>query len=177
MAARIAPIADGEELQAVRQLFQEYADSLDIDLCFQNFAQELAELPGKFAPPAGCLLLATVEGYAAGCVAIRPHQAGICEMKRLYVRPSYRKLGLGRELAERVIQEAHHIGYARMRLDTISPLMDQAIALYRGLGFEEIQPYCHNPFPGALFMELQLTSELLIQTRSVSEGPSDAART
>jgi len=159
MALSIAHAAADEQLRAVRALFQEYADSLGIDLGFQDFSRELAELPGKFAPPGGCILLATMDGNAAGCVALRPLGAGICEMKRLYVRPQYRKTGLGRMLAEQIIREALAAGYGRLRLDTIGPLMDRAVALYRALGFEEIAPYCHNPFPGALFLELRLNAE------------------
>jgi putative acetyltransferase len=147
---------DSHGLQTVLALFREYADSLGIDLGFQHFAEELADLPGKYGAPAGCLLLATVDGERAGCVALRRLEDGICEMKRLYVRPSYRNMGLGRTLAERIIQEARSLGYLRMRLDTIPALMGKAVSIYRSLGFELIPPYCENPVPGAVCMELQL---------------------
>jgi ribosomal protein S18 acetylase RimI-like enzyme len=145
----------GQELAAVRQLFEEYAASLGINLCFQGFDEELAGLPGAYAPPGGRLLLAWRGEERAGCVALRPIQAGICEMKRLYVRPAYRTGGMGRLLAERVIQEAVTAGYRRMRLDTL-PTMQAALRLYRRLGFREIAPYTTNPVEGAIFLELQL---------------------
>ena len=151
---------DATEMQIVRLLFGEYADALGIDLGFQHFAQELAELPGKYASPSGCILLAKVDEQPAGCVALRALAEDICEMKRLYVRPPYRKSGLGRMLAERVIEEARTLGYKRMRLDTFPHLMGRAVALYRALGFEEIPPYCDNPPPGALFMELELSQRV-----------------
>lgn len=147
---------DQTAFEAVRKLFAEYAETLGIDLAFQNFSQELAELPGKFAPPHGCLLLVLVDGQPAGCVALRPSSDGICEMKRMYVRPAYRQGGLGRALAEQIILAAQRRGYRRMRLDTISPLMDKALALYRSLGFVNVPPYCENPYPGAQFLELSL---------------------
>src|SRR5262249_43721248 len=125
-------------------------------LCFQNFDSELENLPGSYAPPDGCLLIAFQASYSAGCIALRPLQQGICEMKRLYVRPSHRGKGLGRILVDRVIAEARAIGYERMRLDTVSSSMQDAIALYRKLGFREIPAYCENPNPGVLFLELVL---------------------
>lgn len=143
------------DIERVKDLFREYEQSLDVDLCFQGFEQELAGLPGAYAPPRGRLLLAMDGGGAAGCVALRPIGPGACEMKRLYVRPEFRGRHLGRRLAERVLTEARVIGYAWMRLDTL-PSMKEAIAMYRSLGFEEIPPYYANPVAGALFMELRL---------------------
>jgi putative acetyltransferase len=139
-----------------RELFQEYAQSLGVNLCFQNFEQELARLPGHYAPPDGRLLLAEYDGQMAGCVALHKWEDGICEMKRLYLRPSFRGKGLGRVIAEKIIAEARNIGYQRMRLDTIGPLMKDAVEMYRKLGFREIAPYRPNPIAGAMYMELQL---------------------
>ena len=139
-----------------RELFQEYAQSLGVNLCFQNFEQELAGLPGHYAPPDGRLLLAEYDGQLAGCVALHKWDDGICEMKRLYLRPSFRGKGLGRAIAEKIIAEARSIGYQRMRLDTIEPLMKDAVEMYRKLGFREIAPYRPNPIAGAMYMELQL---------------------
>lgn len=148
-----------EEIRLARELFEEYAAGLGIDLCFQNFAKELAELPGDYLPPDGCLLLAVTEGETAGCVALRRIGEGTCELKRLYVRPAFRGTGLGRALTEKVIGAAREIGYARIRLDTLPGKMDQAIAMYRSFGFREIKPYYDNPVAGAVFMELELKSE------------------
>jgi putative acetyltransferase len=143
-------------MEPVRVLFREYSASLSFDLCFQNFEQELADLPGQYAPPSGCLLLATAGGEPAGCVALKRLADGACEMKRLYVRARHRGTGLGRTLAERIIREAQRLGYHAIRLDTVPSVMVGAVALYRSLGFKEIPAYCHNPIPGALFMELDL---------------------
>jgi GNAT superfamily N-acetyltransferase len=144
------------QIAQARELFLEYAKSLGFSLCFQNFDRELAELPGDYAPPQGRLLLAEYEGQYAGCVALHKLETGICEMKRLYLRPQFRGKGLGRLLANRIIAEARHIGYRRMRLDTVEPVMKDAVAMYRKLGFVEIASYCANPIVGALYMELRL---------------------
>ena len=144
------------QIATIRELFLEYAQSLGFSLCFQSFDKELAGLPGDYAPPEGRLLLATHEGQSAGCVALHKLDPAICEMKRLYVRPQFRGKGLGRALAERVIAEARQIGYEHLRLDTVEPMMQAAVAMYRQLGFREIAPYRENPIAGALYMELEL---------------------
>jgi putative acetyltransferase len=144
-----------EDFSRAKALFEEYASSLDFPLDFQNFEEELAGLPGSYAPPEGCLLLALHRDQVAGCVALRKIDRDICEMKRLFVRISFRDMGIGKALAESVIQEAKKKGYTRMRLDTV-PSMKEARALYESLGFREIPPYRHNPVPGAVFLELKL---------------------
>jgi ribosomal protein S18 acetylase RimI-like enzyme len=146
---------DGKRLEAVRKLFQEYASSLGISLDFQNFDAELADRPGDYRPPAGRLLLAQWAGEPAGCVALRRIEGPICEMKRLYTRPGFRRLGIGRALCEAVIEEARRAGYERMRLDTL-PSMEAARAMYLSFGFREIAPYRYNPIEGAMFLELEL---------------------
>lgn len=147
-------------MEEARKLFQEYAASLDFSLCFQGFEQELAGLPGNYAPPKGRLLLAWESGQAVGCVALRKLKDGIAEMKRLYVRPGHRGERIGQKLVLTAIDQARAAGYGRIRLDTL-PSMEQAIALYQSLGFKQITPYRHNPLPGALFMELNLLSSRL----------------
>ena len=145
-----------QQIAAIRELFLEYAQSLGFSLCFQSFNQELATLPGDYAPPGGRLLLAMRESHPAGCVALHRLESHIGEMKRLYVRPKFRGKGLGKILAERIIAEARQIGYKQLRLDTVEPVMRTAVAMYRALGFCEIAPYRPNPIDGALYMELQL---------------------
>ena len=145
----------GAMLAQARSLLEEYASSLGVSLDFQDFDTELAALPGEYDPPQGRLLVARVQGQVAGCVALRRLADGVCEMKRLYVRPHFRGARIGRVLAERVMEEARRIGYARMRLDTL-PSMDRARAMYASLGFREIAPYRFNPIAGTAFMELVL---------------------
>src|SRR5205807_1284067 len=148
-----------DDVERARSLFKEYAAWLKIDLCFQDFEKELSELPGDYAPPDGRLLLAFVNKSLAGCIALRKIGEGVCEMKRLFVRPDFRGKSLGRKLVEAIIREATDIGYQRMRLDSLPPKMGDAIALYRSLGFKEIESYYQNPVPGAIFLELDLVSE------------------
>jgi ribosomal protein S18 acetylase RimI-like enzyme len=152
---RIKPVETDADVADARQLFEEYAAATGVDLCFQNFAQELATLPGLYAPPGGRLLLAWDDADLAGCVALRPTADGACEMKRLYVRPEFRARKAGRALVEAVIAAAREIGYARMRLDTL-PTMTRARALYTSLGFREVAPYYENPVAGTVYMELDL---------------------
>ncbi|HTR27437.1 MAG TPA: GNAT family N-acetyltransferase [Terriglobales bacterium] len=145
-----------ERVEQARELFLEYAKSLGFSLCFQNFDAELAALPGDYAPPGGRLLLAESDGQLAGCGALHALSPEICEMKRLYLRPQFRGRGIGRAIAERLIADAREIGYRRMRLDTVGPVMKDAVAMYRKLGFKEIEAYRANPMPGTLYMELEL---------------------
>jgi ribosomal protein S18 acetylase RimI-like enzyme len=152
----IAQAASPKDIEAARELFLEYARSMGFSLCFQGFDKELAALPGDYALPQGRLLLAWSAGELAGCVALHALPGNFCEMKRLYVRPAFRGMGLGRSLAGRAIAEARVIGYTRMRLDTVATLMKAAVALYRQLGFVEIAPYRANSVEGALCMELKL---------------------
>jgi putative acetyltransferase len=148
-------LVDASEADEVRALFREYQAELGVDLCFQGFDRELVDLPGEYGPPHGSLLVASVDGELAGCVALRRLGDGVCEMKRLYVRPAFRRQRVGRALAEAMIATARERGYLRMRLDTL-PSMAEASALYRSLGFTEIEPYYRNPVPGARFLELEL---------------------
>lgn len=144
------------DFDVARELFTEYARSLDFNLCFQDFAAELQRLADMYAPPGGCLLLAfDGDGQPSGCVALRTWGPGIGEMKRLYVRPEARGTGLGRILTEKILAEARRLGFTRVRLDTV-PSMTSAIALYRSLGFREVPPYRENPIAGALYLELGL---------------------
>ena len=148
-----------EQIDATREIFREYAASLPIDLCFQNFEAELATLPGDYAAPRGLLLLAFVDGALAACGALRPLEdvdyANACEMKRLYVRPAFRRFGLGRVLAQALLDEARRIGYSAMLLDTLDE-MEAARELYASLGFEDIPPYYFNPIPGAHYLKADL---------------------
>jgi len=144
------------QVEIARQLFKEYAAGLGINLCFQNFQQELDELPGAYAPPTGRLLLAMINGEAVGCVALRKIDAETCEMKRLFVRPEFRGTGLGLNLAETIISAGRELGYRRMRLDTLPEKMERAVRMYRSLGFKEIEPYYENPVEVGTYMELEL---------------------
>lgn len=143
------------ELDMMRDLFREYEQFLQVDLCFQGFEQELANLPGKYAPPDGALLLALRNEQPVGCVALRKLEENICEMKRLYVKPQGRGTGLGKKLAEEIITIARQRGYMLMRLDTLETLTE-AVSLYQRLGFRQVPPYYDNPLPGALYWELDL---------------------
>jgi putative acetyltransferase len=159
MGLTIVQAGTPEQIATARDLMVEYAQTLGFELCFQNFDQEMRGLPGKYAPPAGRLLLAYSGGAAAGVVAMRPlDDAGVCEMKRLYVRPSFRGQSVGRALAKRLIAEAGAAGYLRMRLDTVPGKMDRAIDLYRELGFRKIDAYYPTPVSETLFMELELVT-------------------
>lgn len=148
-------VSGEDRLREVRKLFIEYAESLDIDLCFQDFEKELETLPGKYGPPGGALILALVGGKEAGCIALRKISDDICEMKRLYVRSEYRGLGIGRKLIAKLISEAKNLDYKYIRLDTLST-MKEAQNLYLSLGFYDIGPYVYNPSEGARFMELKI---------------------
>lgn len=158
MAEPDIQVVDGthpDRIPTVRSLFEEYAQSLGFDLDFQDFRTELDNLPGEYVPPHGCIILALVDNAVAGCIALRNIDDTTCEMKRLYVRSSYRGLGLGKKLARELIEQARNAGYRRMLLDTV-PWMVEAIGLYTSLGFTEIPPYRINPIPGAKYMALEL---------------------
>lgn len=153
IAFKHATSRDG--IKEVKKLFLEYAQSLETDLAFQDFETELKNLPGKYSPPDGILILALANGKAAGCVALRRLTENICEMKRLYVRDPYRGLGIGRSLVRMIIEEATKLHYQYMRLDTL-PTMKKAQDLYLSFGFYDIEPYVYNPVKGTRFMELNL---------------------
>lgn len=151
----VEEVRSSEGVRLAAELFEEYAGSLDFSLDFQGFDRELRSLPGEYAPPEGALLIARVSGELAGCVGLRRLEAGTCEMKRLFVRPMFRGRGVGRALAERIVDRARALGYARMRLDTV-PSMTTAQTLYRSMGFREIPAYRYNPVPDAEYLELEL---------------------
>jgi ribosomal protein S18 acetylase RimI-like enzyme len=159
---RIQPARTQAEIEEARKLFREYEAFLGIDLCFQSFEEELASLPGRYAPPGGELLIAVDSGVGdgkiVGCVALRKLEDGICEMKRLFVKPEARGSGVGRGLARKIITAARELGYSRMRLDTLDRLTE-ALCLYTSLGFRAIEPYYKNPIPGVVYMELFLGSD------------------
>ena len=145
-----------EQIEETRKLFREYEKWLGLDLCFQGFEEELRNLPAKYATPDGRLFLALVNGKTAGCIALRKLEQSVCEMKRLYVRSEFRGLGLGKFLIEKLIEEAHLIGYEKMRLDTLPDQMSKAVKLYKSHGFVEISPYYENPYEKTLFLELNI---------------------
>jgi ribosomal protein S18 acetylase RimI-like enzyme len=155
MRIEICEAHTDEQFAIAHELFREYAQELEVDLCFQNFESELQHLPEMYGPPQGCLLLAREGGSTVGAVAVRPFRARLCEMKRLYVRPAARGKGLGRRLATEIVSKARALGYRGMVLDTL-PSMIQARALYRELGFRETESYYRNPLEGVLFMEMDL---------------------
>jgi ribosomal protein S18 acetylase RimI-like enzyme len=145
-----------EQIEEIRKLFREYENWLGIDLCFQDFEKELADLPGKYAKPDGRLFLISEKNQSAGCIALRKIDVDVCEMKRLFVRGDFRALGLGKMLIEKLLEEARSAGYKKMRLDTLPDKMPLAVKLYKSYGFCEIAPYYHNPYGETLFMELDL---------------------
>jgi GNAT superfamily N-acetyltransferase len=144
------------QIEQARTLFREYEAWLGLDLCFQGFEDELRNLPGKYSMPDGRLLIASLDGNLAGCIALRKLESDICEMKRLYLREDFRGFGLGSTMIERLMEEAQTIGYSKMRLDTFPPKMGKAVKLYESRGFAVIPPYYDNPNEGVLFMELDL---------------------
>ncbi|KAF0246938.1 MAG: hypothetical protein FD180_297 [Planctomycetota bacterium] len=151
----IVTVTGGPRLAVIRRLFREYQADLGVDLCFQSFEEELASLPGRYGPPDGILLLAHHGRHTAGCVALRDLGRGVCEMKRMFVRPKFRGHGIGRALAEAVLKAGRRLGYRTMKLDTVSKLK-AALELYRRLGFRKTAPYCHNPLADAIFLAKQL---------------------
>lgn len=154
----VAECTGSDDVATAHALFREYADWLAVDLCFQGFAEELATLPGRYAPPDGCLLLARLDGEPAGCAALRRLDARSAEVKRLFVRERFRGVGLGERLAREIVERARQIGYARIVLDTL-PQMGEAQRLYATLGFRSIAPYYANPIPGTVYMALELGAD------------------
>ena len=144
------------QINEARLLFREYEKWFGLNLCFQNFDEEVANLPGNYVKPAGRLLLVSVDGKIAGCVALRAITEDICEMKRLFVRPEFQGAGVGKSLIEKLFEEARRVGYRKMRLDTYPPKMGKAVEIYKSYGFREIPPYYFNPYGEALFMEKDL---------------------
>ena len=157
MPIHIRPVASNRDVELARSLIREYAESLGVDLSFQDFAAEIADLPGAYVPPKGALLLGELDGVVEGCVALRPSDGAAAELKRLYVRPAGRGHGLGRALTMQALGIAHRAGYRTVRLDTL-PGMAEARALYRDLGFREIPSYRHNPIAGTAFLEYDLSA-------------------
>lgn len=151
----IIQVETPKQIEETRQIFREYEMWIDLDLCFQGFEEELANLPGKYSPPDGRLFLAMSDKKVAGCVALRKLEDEICEMKRLFVRDEFRGQKIGISLIEKIISAAKEIGYQKLRLDTYPPKMGKAVGLYESYGFREIAPYYHNPFGETLFMELE----------------------
>ena len=150
--------AQGPQIDVVTELFLEYAGTLEFDLSFQGFTEEIASLPGEYSSPMGCILLAIKDDDIAGCIALRPLGGNICEMKRLYVRPKFQGQGIGRALATEILNRAADLGYLTVRLDTV-PSMTAALRMYRSMGFYPIQPYRLNPIPGTAYLEKNLSSE------------------
>ena len=158
MITKVFEASSAEHFSNAAELFREYAKWLDVDFCFGDMEKEIADLPGSYGPPEGALLLARCDSAAAGCVALRNIGDGYCEMKRLFVRPAIRCQGTGRALVEAIVAKAHQLGYAKMRLDTITNRMNQAVALYRSLGFIDIEAYNEHPVECTAFLELNLLS-------------------
>lgn len=156
----IIPAETGEQIEQARTLFREYETSLGIKLCFQNFDEEVENLPGKYAPPDGRLFLAFAGEKLAGCIALRKLEEKICEMKRLFVRENFRGFNIGKFLIDKLITEAEEIGYEKMRLDTYPPKMSKAVEIYKSYGFYEIKPYYFNPYGETLFLELEIKKTL-----------------
>lgn len=162
---QIVRVTAGPRLAVIRRLFREYQQDLGVDLCFQSFEEELAGLPGRYGPPGGAILLAHHGRRAAGCVALRDLGKGVCEMKRMFVRPRFRGLGIGRALAEAIVAEGRRLRYRTMKLDTV-PKLETALGIYKSLGFRNTPPYCHNPLPGAIFLACRLRPRTPNRTRN-----------
>lgn len=157
---KIVQAETGAQVEEARKIFREYEKWLGLDLCFQSFEDELKNLPGRYSKPEGRLFLALAGEKAAGCVALRKIDAETCEMKRLFVRPEFRGLGVGKKLVEKIISAAGNVGYRKMRLDTYPPKMPKAVEIYKSYGFREIPAYYHNPFGETLFMEKDLKAKM-----------------